>query len=170
MISDEELMALMRYVDGECTDEEATAIRAQLAHDPAYRRAYNEVRQADEALAALPLLEPSTGFNFRVLNQLKAEPHKAVSPISLRKRLLHISGIAIFLLVLPSVLLLLSSGQNPVLILDGSWLPAVGDRQAQVALGPYLQPLLFVNGLLTLLLFDRGVLQPWFRQRHQPPA
>lgn len=63
MHPDERLTA---YADGELDTDEAAALEADLARDPALRARLTAIRDSDDALRSLPAVEPRQGFDERL--------------------------------------------------------------------------------------------------------
>lgn len=69
-LSDQEREELVAYLDGELDEEQARAIEARIAMDPAYRAEMAALKQAWELLDYLPRAEPPANFTHRTLERL----------------------------------------------------------------------------------------------------
>ena len=64
---------LWDYIDGFCTEEERKTIELLIATDATYSRKYAELMAFEENMPALALEEPSMGFTFKVMENIRAE-------------------------------------------------------------------------------------------------
>ncbi len=144
---------LWNYIDGFCTEEEQKTIKLLLEHDENYRNKYAELLAFEENMPVLNLEEPSMGFAFKVMENIRAE-HARV-PLKTRINTNIIRGIAAFFIC--TILLLLgfilvnidwlhtSSAQLPVIKL-----PSVNNYLKPVV----IQGFLFFDVILGLFFLD----------------
>lgn len=162
-LTDEELF---RLIDGECSTEEKHTFEAHIHTCVACKALYTAFASIDMQLQQMTVESPSPDFTDKLMDKLQAAPvvqrvsHKRIyllmlAPFGvifvLSMLLLAIYSIGwlninsatdIFPFHLPSV--------NFLPILQNTWL---------------LNLFLLVNAVLVLLLFDRAVLQPFFKRK-----
>ncbi|PWK76638.1 hypothetical protein LX99_03505 [Mucilaginibacter oryzae] len=100
---------IWNYIDGNCTPAEQEAIARLIEQDEAYAAKYAELLALNAEFAAMELDEPSMGFNYKVMEAIRAE--QALTPLkaTINKKL--ILGIAAFF-VLSILALLVLMGSN----------------------------------------------------------
>lgn len=64
---------LWNYIDGFCTEEERKAIEILLINDTNYSSKYAELKAFEANMPALDLEEPSMGFTYKVMENIRAE-------------------------------------------------------------------------------------------------
>lgn len=94
---------LWDYIDGFCTEEERKNIKLLIGQDENYRKKYAELLAFEKNMPALNLEEPSMGFTFKVMENIRAE-HARV-PLKTQINTNIIRGIAAFFICTILVLL-----------------------------------------------------------------
>jgi len=152
---------LWNYIDGACSDEERKAIDRLIEQDEAYRSKFEELLSFDKQLAKMEMDEPSMGFTYKVMENIRAE--HAQQPLRARINPRIIKGIAGFFIV--TILLLVvymfwSAPMAPVnfskhltislKMPEGFKLPEIKNYLGK----PLLQGFFFVDVVLGLFLAD----------------
>ncbi len=66
----EDSTLLWKYIDGNCTPEEALQLEQRLAQDPALKAEWQQRLQLNSALRKLPLEQPSMRFAVNIMDRL----------------------------------------------------------------------------------------------------
>lgn len=156
---------LWNYIDGLCTGEEQKTISKHIEKDENYRIVYAELLALQESIIAVDLEEPSMGFTFKVMENIRTE--QARIPLKTRINNHVIWGIAAFFI--GSILLLLGyvfanmnwSAANPV------QLPEINLPAASSYFNPtVIKGFLFFDIILGLLFLDH-YFRKWFFSRNK---
>lgn len=94
---------LWNYIDGFCTREEQKTISLLIKQDENYRNKYAELLAFQENMLLVDLEEPSMGFNFKVMENIRADYVRVPLKTKINRRI--IIGIAAFFIC--TILLLL---------------------------------------------------------------
>ena len=96
---------IWRFIDGECSPEEAARMTKRIAEDPAFRAAVAERRALHQQLGKLPTEQPSLRFVRNVMEQLTPlyVPLHIRSLISTRQLKIWLSGAGILFALLISL-------------------------------------------------------------------
>ena len=160
---------ILQYLDGELTPGEKQMFEDELRTNKIFAALFKQHKLIHQALATQPVHSPTPGFAQRVMAGVEATAREAAFFNRSRK----------FVLLL--IFLAIAS------VIFYSWVqfyPALGSlvakqvtiRDFTLNLYPARQLLssamlfkivLFANGLISLLLFDRAILRPYFARRRQ---
>lgn len=152
---------LWSYIDGTCSDEERKAIDILIANNPAYRAKFEELLSFDQELAKMEAEEPSMGFTYKVMEEIRAENARQPLKAQINKNIIR--GIGGFFILTISLLLIyvlstlhLTPVSLSVHLPDSLHLPTLKNYFT----GPVLQVFFFLDAVLALFLADA-----WMRRR-----
>lgn len=94
---------LWEYIDGRCTTAEEMAIELLMAQNTAWKQKYDELIALNNEITTMELHEPSMGFNFKVMEQIRGA--EAKKPLKTAVNPYLIKGIAAFFIVAMTALL-----------------------------------------------------------------
>lgn len=94
---------LWNYIDGFCTEEERKHIELLIKQNENYRSKYAELKAFQENMSMVDLEEPSMGFTYKVMENIRAEHARVPLKTTIDRRI--IIGIAAFFIC--TILLLL---------------------------------------------------------------
>ncbi|MVN20120.1 hypothetical protein [Mucilaginibacter arboris] len=154
---------LWNYIDGFCTEEEQKTISQRIEKDENYRRKYAELLAFQENINAIDLEEPSMGFTFKVMENIRSEQARVPLKTHINHRIIGV--IAAFFIF--SILLLLG-----YIFANISWSHAVAIKLPQInlpAVNSYLNPVvikgfLFFDVVLGLFFLDH-YFRKWFFEK-----
>jgi hypothetical protein len=161
---------IIRYMDGELSEEEIQSFEAELKLDKSFADLYERHLAIHNSLSSNKILSPSADFTNRVMESV-ASLSFSDSKFFNRTRLF---------VVLLSVIVLATT----IYYLSAQFYPAIGGAISnEITLKEFtldLQPaqqllssdilfkvVFYVNGLVILLLLDRAILKPYFIRRRQ---
>jgi VIT1/CCC1 family predicted Fe2+/Mn2+ transporter len=154
---------LWNYIDGFCTEEERKAISYLIQKDENYRKMYAELLALQESITAINLEEPSMGFTFKVMENIRTE--QARVPLKT-----HINNSVIYVIVaffMGTILLLLG-----YVFANANWtaadpvqLPKINLPAASTYLNPtVVKGFLFFDVILGLFFLDH-YFRKWFFEK-----
>ncbi|OJW12605.1 hypothetical protein [Mucilaginibacter sp. 44-25] len=94
---------LWDYIDGNCTPQEADAVKMLIETDEVYRKKYNELQVLNSAIVGMEEDEPSMAFTYNVMECIRAE--EASVPLKARVDRRIIWGISLFFILTIAVML-----------------------------------------------------------------
>jgi hypothetical protein len=165
--SQEEL--LLRFLDGELSEEEMKLVKNQIDHSPELQNRYTELKSVHDFLSRkIQLDEPSKLFTQTVMNGLDRNPelanHSYKNGIYLLAGILIASGLAIMLLLNGVFTETTSSLVIDATSLQNKWM-TLPTLAIPFNVKIIINGIIFLNLGIALILFDRTVLKPYFHKR-----
>ncbi len=149
---------LWNYMDGFCTEEEQKAIKLLIEQDKNYDRKYAELMAFRESIAFVDLEEPSMGFTFKVMENIRAE-HARV-PLKTHINPAIVRAIAAFFIC--TILLLLGF---VFVSIDWSYSSSVQTPQIKIPpVANYLNPVIIKGFLFFDVVLGLFFLDHYFRK------
>lgn len=154
---------LWNYIDGFCTTEEQKAIQLLISQDENYRKKYEELLAFRQNLSLIELEEPSMGFSFKVMENIRAEYAQQPLKSHVNKRIIW--GIAAFFIC--TIVLLLG-----YIFANVNWINAAAVKTLEIkmpSVNSYLSPVvikgfLFFDVILGLFFLDH-YFRKWFFEK-----
>lgn len=155
---------LWNYIDGFCTEEERKAIEILIANDASYRNKYAELKAFEANMPVLNLEEPSMGFTFKVMENIRAEQARVPLKTRINTGIIRAIGaffICTILVLLGFVLVSVDwSAPSPV------HLPEIKIPQVTNYLNPVvIKGFLFFDVVLGLFFLDQYFRKFFIRQK-----
>ncbi|MGI4020682.1 MAG: hypothetical protein ACRYFA_04190 [Janthinobacterium lividum] len=155
---------LWNYIDGFCTEEEQKTISKRIENDENYRKIYAELLALQESITGVDLEEPSMGFTFKVLENIRTEHARIPLKTHINNNIIW--GIAAFFI--GSILLLLAyvfanvnwAASNPIQLPEIN-LPAASSYLNSAVIKGFL----FFDVILGLLFLDHYFRKWFFEQK-----
>jgi hypothetical protein len=154
---------LWNYIDGFCTEEERKNISHLIQKDENYRKMYAELLALQQSITAIHLEEPSMGFTFKVMENIRAEQARVPLKTHINNRVIW--GIVAFFI--GTILLLLG-----YVFANTNWTAANSVQLPEINLpmaSSYLDPtvvkgFLFFDVILGLFFLDH-YFRKWFFEK-----
>ncbi|MEX8547715.1 MAG: hypothetical protein V5804_08945 [Mucilaginibacter sp.] len=155
---------LWNYIDGFCTEDERKAIEILLTSDANYRNKYAELKAFEANMPSLGIEEPSMGFTFKVMENIRAE--QARVPLKTRINTGIIGAIGAFFIC--TILVLLG-----FVLVSVDWSAPSPVHLPEIKIPPvtnYLNPVvikgfLFFDVVLGLFFLDQYFRKFFIRQK-----
>ena len=161
---------ILQYLDGELSANEKIAFEEALAKDPDITRSFNYYKLMQESMSKQSLSSPSDDFADKVMNSII--PYKKVEPSFFNRT--QIVALVLILLAVSTSIYYFTAHFYPTpgtLLTDQITLKnfTINLQPVQKILSSDLifKMILYVNGFISLLLFDRAVLKPYFTKRRK---
>ena len=158
---------ILDIIDGNASPAVLEQHRQLFAEDIAYRKQFAFLESLDKAIDSLPLDSPSMRFTDNVLDklQLSAKPHRVAHKAPLYWAL-GLSVVAFIIFALLPVAPTAANGTAPAANLFLLSLESILLRLNTILLGRWAaQVFMFAFWGALLMLFDKKVLNPYFRNK-----